>query len=121
MGNFTTDPRVAAITATLTITKSDALSKPGAHDSVSSLNSKPWQPLWASASLAGPYQQYSLGYGGRGSGQHDTQQTPVTSTSYDQLLTQGFHPQDQQYTQAPSRQHRHITTMLSRLCCPRKS
>ncbi|KAI7309476.1 hypothetical protein KC340_g10737, partial [Hortaea werneckii] len=70
-------------------------------DSVSSLNSKPWQPLWASASLAGPYQQYSLGYGGRGSGQHDTQQTPVTSTSYDQLLTQGFHPQDQQYTQAP--------------------
>ncbi|KAK5122918.1 hypothetical protein LTR85_003483 [Meristemomyces frigidus] len=68
-----------------------------AGSSVASFNVKLWQPLWAIASLAGPYQQYNFDYGGQGQGQppqSQPEQTPVTTASYQQLLTQGFQPQE---------------------------
>lgn len=50
--------------------------------------------MWI-ASLAGPYHQYGFGaYPTQGQGHHDPEQTPVTSASYQQLITQGFQPQD---------------------------
>ncbi|KAK4543326.1 hypothetical protein LTR36_005685 [Oleoguttula mirabilis] len=76
-------------------------------------------PLWAIASLADPYQQYNFNYGGPGPGQPPPQpeQTPVTTASYQQLLTQGFQPQEryiQTQVQQPVQefQHHGITPIL---------
>ncbi|KAK4945017.1 hypothetical protein LTR10_015694 [Elasticomyces elasticus] len=54
-----------------------------------------WQPIWATATLADPYQHFGFTYGAQGPGEQDPDQTPVTNINYQQLLTQGFQPQDQ--------------------------
>ena len=62
------------------------------------LSSELWRPLWDIASLAGPYQHYNFEYGGQGSAapyQTDADQTSVTATLYQPLLTQSFYPREQ--------------------------
>ncbi|KAK3073996.1 hypothetical protein LTR53_003943 [Teratosphaeriaceae sp. CCFEE 6253] len=54
-----------------------------------------WKSTWDVATLADPYQHYDFTYGAQDRDQQDEEQTPVTSTAYQQLLTQGFQPQDQ--------------------------
>ena len=62
------------------------------------MSSELWRPLWDIASLAGPYQHYNFEYGGQGSAapyQTDADQTSVTATLYQPLLTQSFYPREQ--------------------------
>ncbi|KAK1077921.1 hypothetical protein LTR33_007676, partial [Friedmanniomyces endolithicus] len=67
------------------------------------LTAQLWQPLWAIATLANPYQHLDFTYGAQGQDQQDPEQTPVTNAAYQQLLTQGFQPQDQYLS--PQSQH----------------
>ncbi|KAK1810399.1 hypothetical protein LTR12_015242 [Friedmanniomyces endolithicus] len=67
------------------------------------LTAQLWQPLWAIATLANPYQHFDFTYGAQGQDQQDPEQTPVTNAAYQQLLTQGFQPQDQYLS--PQSQH----------------
>ncbi|KAK0274669.1 hypothetical protein LTR91_005714 [Friedmanniomyces endolithicus] len=91
-----------AISTTSTIAATLS-SKPAGLAAARCLTAQLWQPLWAIATLANPYQHFDFTYGAPGQDQQDAEQTPVTNATYQQLLTQGFQPQDQYLS--PQSQH----------------